>query len=91
LKLALSARALTLTNGLRCVRPPKLGQSLHPVRWSHALRIAGAKHSGMMVAGLGFALALVAHDLALPLFAISVFGLFDRFVGEPFIRSRASN
>ena len=44
-----------------------------------------------MVAGLGFALALIARDLALPLFMISVFGLFDRLVGEPFIRVRASN
>ena len=53
--------------------------------------ISSGKHSAMMVAGLCFALALVAHDLALPLFAISIFGLFDRFVGEPFIRSRVSN
>jgi hypothetical protein len=44
-----------------------------------------------MVAGLGFALALVAHDLAPPLLAISLFGLFDRFVGAPFIRARVSN
>jgi hypothetical protein len=44
-----------------------------------------------MVAGLGFALALIARDLALPLFIISVFGLFDRLVGEPFIRARESN
>lgn len=55
------------------------------------MRIAGGKHNAIMVAGLGFALALVAHDLAVPLFAISVFGLFDRFIGEPFIRARASN
>lgn len=40
-----------------------------------------------MVAGLGFAVALVARDLAVPLLIISLFGLFDRFVGEPFIRS----
>ena len=52
------------------------------------MRIASGKHNAIMVAGLGFALALVAHDLALPMVAISVFGLFDRFVGEPFIRSR---
>lgn len=49
------------------------------------------KHGAIMVAGLGFALALIARDLALPLFMISVFGLFDRLVGEPFIRARASN
>lgn len=41
-----------------------------------------------MVAGLGLALALVARDLALPLLTISAFGLFDRMVGEPFLRSR---
>lgn len=41
-----------------------------------------------MVAGLGFAAALVARDLTLPLLVISLFGLFDRLVGEPFIRSR---
>ena len=55
------------------------------------MRIASGKHGVVMVAGLGFALALVAHDLALPLFMISMFGLFDRVVGEPFIRSRISN
>ena len=52
--------------------------------------IAGGKHGVIMVAGLGFALALVARDLAPPLLTISLFGLFDRFVGEPFIRSRTS-
>ena len=31
-------------------------------------------------------MALVARDLTLPLFVISMFGLFDRLVGEPFIR-----
>ncbi|MGV3551856.1 hypothetical protein [Rhizobium sp.] len=45
----------------------------------------------MLVAGLGFALALIARDLALPLFMISLFGLFDRLVGEPYFRGRASN
>lgn len=41
-----------------------------------------------MVAGVGFGLALIARDLALPLFMISIFGLFDRLVGEPLIRGR---
>lgn len=39
-----------------------------------------------MVAGLGFGLALVARDLTLPLLVISLFGLFDRFVGSPLLR-----
>ena len=82
--------ALTLTNGLRCAPAVKLGQSTHPVRWSDALRIAGGRNGAAVVAGLGFAVALVARDLALPLFVVSVFGLFDRLVGEPFIRSRIS-
>lgn len=41
-----------------------------------------------MVAGLGVAVAFVARDLAFPLFVISAFGLFDRLVGEPLMRSR---
>jgi hypothetical protein len=55
------------------------------------LRIASGRNGAIVVAGLGFATALVAHDLAVPLFVISMFGLFDRLVGEPFIRSRVSN
>jgi hypothetical protein len=45
----------------------------------------------VVVAGLGLAVALVARDLALPLFTISMFGLFHRLVGEPFFRSRTWN
>jgi hypothetical protein len=41
-----------------------------------------------LVVGVGFAIALVARDLTPPLLAIALLGLFDRFVGEPFIRSR---
>ena len=41
-----------------------------------------------MVAGLGFAVALVARDLLAPLLVISAFGLFDRLVGAPLLRSR---
>jgi hypothetical protein len=44
-----------------------------------------------MVAGLGFALALIARDLTIPLFVISVFGVFDRLVGEPMIRAHATD
>lgn len=52
----------------------------------------GSRRSGaIVVAGLGFAVAFVARDLALPLFMISVFGLFDRLIGEPFVRSRGWN
>ncbi|MBX9458848.1 MAG: hypothetical protein KL863_23980 [Rhizobium sp.] len=45
----------------------------------------------VMVAGLGFVLALVGRDLVLPLLVISMFGLFDRLVGAPLIRSRTAN
>lgn len=58
------------------------------MRWGFALRFAGGKYGAVMVAGLGFAVALVARDLALPLLTISAFGLFDRLVGEPYLRSR---
>ena len=78
-------------NGLHCALAVKLGQSLHPVRWSRALGIASGKGAAIVVGGLGFAVALMARDLALPLLLISIFGLFDRFVGEPFIRSRTAN
>ena len=55
------------------------------------MRIASRRQAAVAVAGLGFAVALVARDLALPLFMISMFGLFDRLVGEPFVRSRRWN
>ena len=53
------------------------------------MRIASGRNGAMVTAGLGLAVALVARDLTVPLFTISMFGLFDRLVGEPFIRSRA--
>jgi hypothetical protein len=54
------------------------------------LRDARGNKTAVLVVGVGFALALVARDLTLPLLAVSLLGLFDRFVGEPFIRSRIS-
>lgn len=68
-------------------RPVNWESFTHPVRWSLALRCASGRQGVLVVAGLGFAVALVARDLAVPLLIISLFGLFDRFVGEPFIRS----
>lgn len=55
------------------------------------MKIASRRQAAVAVAGLGFAVALVARDLALPLFMISMFGLFDRLVGEPFVRARGWN
>lgn len=55
------------------------------------MRSAGGRNGVIVAAGIGFAVALVARDLALPLLTIAMFGLFDRFVGEPFIRSRRSS
>ena len=55
------------------------------------MSIASGKGAAIVVGGLGFAVALMARDLALPLLLISIFGLFDRLVGEPFITSRTAH
>jgi hypothetical protein len=49
--------------------------------------IVSGRNGALVVAGLGFAVALVARDLAPPLLAISTLGLFDRFVGRQFLGS----
>jgi len=54
------------------------------------LRNVRGNKTAVLVVGVGFAFALVARDLTLPLLAVSLLGLFDRFVGEPFIRSRTA-
>lgn len=66
-------------------------ESSSSVRRSCALRVTGGKTTLVMVAALGFVLALVGRDLVVPLLVISMFGLFDRLVGAPLIRSRAEN
>lgn len=52
--------------------------------------IVGGRNGALVVAGLGFAVALVARDLALPLLAISTLGLFDRFYGRHFFGSSSA-
>lgn len=50
--------------------------------------MTGGKAGYLAVAGLAIAISLVAKDLVLPLFIISVFGLFDRLIGNPVLRAR---
>ena len=39
--------------------------------------------SSVVTAVLAVAIAFIAKDLTMPLLAVSVFGLFDRLIGEP--------
>jgi hypothetical protein len=45
--------------------------------------------TGMIaVAALAVALSLVAKDFTVPLFMISMFGLFDRLIANPVLRAK---
>jgi hypothetical protein len=50
--------------------------------------MTGGKTGILAVLALATAISLIAKDFALPLFVISVFGLFDRLIGDPVLRAK---
>jgi hypothetical protein len=53
-----------------------------------ASAMTSGKTGMIAVAALAVAISLVAKDFALPLFTISMFGLFDRLIANPVLRAK---
>ena len=51
------------------------------------MRIGRANY--LAITALAVLIAFIAKDLAVPLFVISLMGLFDRLIGEPVLRARS--